>query len=71
MKAIKIRVAQATVAGDKGIVITSIDKEGNKICMTFAGLEEGGTADFIVADNGWLTSESEPLYAQLLAEIED
>ena len=72
MKAIRIRVAQATVAGRRGIVAISIDKGGNKTCMAFIDTDvDGTTSDFIVTDKGELVSEEESMFAQLLAEIED
>lgn len=70
MKLIKLRIAHATIAGDEGIIITSVDKDDNKLCMTFVQLDDVGTADFIVTDNGELTSENEPLYEQLIDEFE-
>ena len=66
MKTIKLRIAHATVAGNKGVVVKSIDKDGNTICMAFGELEDDGTVDILVDQNGSLISESEPNWQEVL-----
>ena len=62
MKMNKIRVAKANVNGCESLILITIDPNGRKLCMTIAELDDDGTTDIIVADNGFIVSKDEVGY---------
>ena len=71
MKAVKIRIAYATVAGERGLVITSMDGNDKKICMTCIGIEDDETGDVLVYEDGTLVSEDESNYDDCIELLQD
>ena len=57
MKMNKIRIAKATVNGKESLIIATLDPDGRKVCMTMTELDDDGTTDVIVADDGFVVSE--------------
>lgn len=62
MKMNKIRIAKATVNGKESLIIITLDPDGRKVCMTIAELDDDGTTDVIVTDNGFIVSMYEVGY---------
>lgn len=62
MKMNKIRVAKATVNGNESLIFIVVDPDGRKMCMTMAELDDDGTTDVIVTDDGFITSKDEVGY---------
>ena len=62
MKMNKIRVAKATVNGNESLIFIVVDPDGRKMCMTMAELDDDGTTDVIVTDDGFITSKDEVDY---------
>lgn len=62
MKMNKIRVAKANVNGNESLIFIVVDPNGRKLCMTIAELDDDGTTDIIVADNGFIVSKDEVGY---------
>lgn len=66
MKMNKIRIAKATVNGKESLIIATLDPDGRKVCMTMTELDDDGTADVIVGDDGFVVSEEEIGYDDFL-----
>lgn len=62
MKMNKIRVAKANVNGNESLIFIVVDPNERKICMTMAELDDDGTTDVIVADDGFIVSKDEVDY---------
>ena len=62
MKMNKIRIAKATVNGKESLIIATLDPDGRKVCMTMTELDDDGTTDVIVADDGFVASKEEGGY---------
>ena len=62
MKMNKIRVATATVNGYESLIFNVVDPNGRKMCMTMAELDNDGTTDVIVTDDGFIVSKDEVGY---------
>lgn len=62
MKMNKIRVAKATVNGNESLIFIVVDPNGRKMCMTIAELDDDGTTDVIVTDDGFIVSNDEAGY---------
>lgn len=62
MKMNKIRIARAIVNGKNSLVLITLDPDGRKVCMTIAELDDNGTTDVIVADDGFIVSKDEVGY---------
>lgn len=62
MKMNKIRVAKVTVNGSESLIFIVVDPDGRKICMTVAELDDDGTTDVIVTDDGFIVSKDEVDY---------
>ena len=62
MKMNKIRVAKATVNGKESLILIAVDPDGRKMCMTMAELDDDGTTDVIVTDDGFIVSNDEVGY---------
>lgn len=58
----KIRVAKATVNGKESLILIVVDPDGRKMCMTMAELDDDGTTDVIVTDDGFIVSKNEVGY---------
>lgn len=58
----KIRIAKATVNGNESLILIVVDPNGRKMCMTMAELDDDGTTDVIVTDNGFIVSKDEVGY---------
>ena len=58
----KIRVAKVTVNGSESLIFIVVDPDGRKICMTVAELDDDGTTDVIVTDDGFIVSKDEVDY---------
>lgn len=58
----KIRIARAIVNGKNSLVLITLDPDGRKVCMTIAELDDNGTTDVIVADDGFIVSKDEVGY---------
>ena len=71
MKMNKIRVAKATVNGNESLIFIVVDPNGRKICMTIAELDDGGTTDVIVTDDGFIVSKDEVGYEDYEEEYKD
>ena len=71
MKAVKIRIAYATIAGERGLVITSRDGNDTKICMTCIGINDDETGDVLVYEDGTLVSEDESNYDDCIESLQD
>ena len=59
MKMNKIRVAKATVNGNESLILITVDPNGRKVCMTMAELDNDGTTEVIVAEDGFIVSNDE------------
>ena len=62
MKMNKIRVAKATVNGVESLILITLDPNGKKMCMTMAELDDDGTTDVFVTDDGFIISKDEVGY---------
>ena len=62
MKMNKIRVAKATINGNESLILITVDPDGRKVCMTMAELDDDGTTDVIVTDDGFIVSKDEVGY---------
>ena len=62
MKMNKIKIAKATVTGNESLIFTVVDPNGRKMCMTMAELDDDGTTDVIVTDDGFIVSKDEVGY---------
>ena len=62
MKMNKIRVAKANVNGNESLIFIVVDPNERKICMTMAELDDDGTTDVIVTDDGFIVSKDEVDY---------
>jgi hypothetical protein len=62
MKMNKIRVAKATVNGNESLIFIVVDPNGRNMCMTMAELDDNGTTDIIVTDDGFIVSKDEVGY---------
>ena len=71
MKMNKIRVAKATVNGNESLIIIVVDPNGRKMCMTIAELDDDGTTDVIVTDDGFIVSNDEVGYEDHEEEYKD
>lgn len=71
MKMNKIRVAKATVNGIESLVFIVVDPNGRKLCMTIAELDDDGTTDVIVTDDGFIVSKDEVDYEDHEEEYKD
>lgn len=71
MKMNKIRVAKATVNGKESLIFIVVDPDGRKMCMTMAELDNDGTTDVIVTDDGFIVSKDEVGYEGHEEEFEE
>jgi hypothetical protein len=62
MKMNKIRIAKATVNDRESLILIVLDPDGRKVCMTMAKLDDNGTTDVIVTDDGFIVSKDEVRY---------
>ena len=62
MKMNKIKIAKATVTGNESLIFTVVDPNGRKMCITMAELDDDGTTDVIVTDDGFIVSKDEVGY---------
>lgn len=62
MKMNKIRIAKATVNDRESLILIVLDPDGRKVCMTMAELDDNGTTDVIVTDDGFIVSKDEVGY---------
>lgn len=62
MKMNKIRIAKATVNDRESLILIVLDPDGRKVCMTMAELDDDGTTDVIVTDDGLIVSKDEVGY---------
>ena len=62
MKMNKIRIAKATVNGKESLILITLDPDGRKVCMTMTELDDDGTTDVIVSDDGFIASKEEAGY---------
>lgn len=67
----KIRVAKATVNGKESLIFIVVDPNGRKMCMTMAELDDDGTTDVIVTDDGFIVSKDEVGYEDHEEEFEE
>ena len=58
----KIRIAKATVNSCESLVLITLDPDGRKLCMTIAELDDDGTTDIIVTDDGFIIGKDEVGY---------
>ena len=59
MKMNKIRITKAIIECKESLIITTVDPDGKKVCMTMAELDGDGMTEVIVADNGFIVSKDE------------
>ena len=62
MKMNKIKIAKVVVDGNESVVLITLDRNGKKINMTMAELNDDGMTEVIVADNGFIISKDEVGY---------
>ena len=62
MKMNKIKIAKVVVDGNESVVLITLDRNGKKINMTMAELDDDGVTEVIVADNGFIISKDEVGY---------
>ena len=62
MKMNKIKIAKVVVDGNESVVLITLDRNGKKINMTMAELDNDGMTEVIVADNGFIISKDEVGY---------
>lgn len=58
----KIRIAKAIVNDRESLILIVVDPNGRKMCMTMAELDDDGTTDVIVTDDGFIVSKDEVGY---------
>ena len=58
----KIRIAKAIVNGTESLIIITLDPGGRKVNMTMTELDDDGTTDVIVTDDGFVISKDEVGY---------
>lgn len=58
----KIRIVKATVNDRESLILIVLDPYGRKVCMTMAELDDDGTTDVIVTDDGFIVSKNEVDY---------
>lgn len=71
MKMNKIRVAKATVNGYESLIFIVVDPNGRKMYMTMAKLDDDGTTDVIVTDDGFIVSKDEVGYEDYEEEYKE
>lgn len=71
MKMNKIRVSKATVNCNESLIFIVVDPNGRKMCMTMAELDDDGTTDVIVTDDGFIVSKDEVGYEDHEEEYKD
>jgi hypothetical protein len=71
MKMNKIRIAKATVNDRESLILIVLDPDGKKVCMTMAELDDDGTTDVIVTDDGFIVSKDEVGYEDREEEFEE
>ena len=59
------------MAGEKGLLITLLDVNNNKLDITVASLEDDSTAELLVTFNDKVISEYEPNYEDELDLLKD
>ena len=62
MKMNKIKIAKVVVDDNESVVLITLDRNGKKINMTMAELDDDGMTEVIVADNGFIISKDEVGY---------
>ena len=62
MKMNKIKIAKVVVDGNESVVLITLDRNGKKVNMTMAELDDDGMTEVIVADNGFIISKDEVGY---------
>ena len=62
MKMNKIKIAKVVVDGNESVVLITLDRNGKKINMTMAELDDDGTTEVIVTDDGFIVSKDEVGY---------
>ena len=67
----KIRVAKATVNGYESLIFIVVDPNGRKMYMTMAKLDDDGTTDVIVTDDGFIVSKDEVGYEDYEEEYKE
>lgn len=58
----KIKIAKVVVDGNESVVLITLDRNGKKINMTMAELDDDSMTEVIVADNGFIISKDEVGY---------
>lgn len=71
MKMNKIRIAKATVNDRESLILIVLDPDGRKVCMTISELDDDGTTDVIVTDDGFIVSKDEVGYEDHEEEFKD
>lgn len=71
MKMNKIRIAKATVNGRESLILIVLDPDWRKVCMTIAELDDDGTTDVIVTDDGFIVSKDEVGYEDYEEEFKE
>lgn len=71
MKMNKIRIAKATVNDRESLILIVLDPDGRKVCMTIAELDDDGTTDVIVTDDGFIVSKDEVGYEDHKEEFKE
>lgn len=67
----KIRIAKAIVNDRESLILIVVDQNGRKMCMTMAELDDDGTTDVIVTDDGFIVSKDEVGYEDHEEEYKD
>lgn len=67
----KIRIAKATVNDRESLILIVLDPDGRKVCMTISELDDDGTTDVIVTDDGFIVSKDEVGYEDHEEEFKD
>lgn len=67
----KIRIAKAIVNDRESLILIVVDPNGRKMCMTMAELDDDGTTDVIVTDDGFIVSKDEVGYEDHEEEYKD
>lgn len=71
MKMNKIRIAKAIVNDRESLIFIVVDPNGRKMCMTMAELDDDGTTDVIVTDDGFIVNKDEVGYEDHEEEFKD
>ena len=58
----RIKIAKVAVNDVETLVLITLDKDGKKINMTMAELDDDDTTEVIVDNNGFITSKDEVGY---------